>query len=234
MLGCLTMPRLLARTGVPPVQPASAWAPERARAGGSPTATDLSALRGRRLIALVDCENLAQEPTQGLWMDFRALAHALTRNARSAQLHAFYTEEGGRSARWGAYFRDRGYICHPHPVEFVHGRLRANSDPDLLFNAGRLLPGCGADTLLVASGDGDLVSDIARLARQCDSHMTTIALGLPGKVSSRLSKSRQHVDHCIFAGEDLMHREHAAGNGTQRRSNHRTAGLGKQHSSVML
>lgn len=166
-------------------------------------ATDLSALRGRRLIALIDCENVARDRDHGLWMNFKCLARALCAQTRATQLHAFFTEEAGGN-RWARYFRERGYICHPHPVEVVHGRLRANSDPDLLYHAGRLLPGCGADTLLIASGDGDLVSDIARLARQSRRSITTVAMGLPGKTSSRLHKGRQHVDHCIMVGKDLL------------------------------
>ena len=205
MFGLPGLPRAVPRAALTSLPLVPVRAPARAGAAAGHATTDLSVLRWRRLIALVDCENLAHEPVRDLWMDFRALARALNANARSAQLHAFYTEEVGRNT-WGGYFHERGYACHAHPVEYVHGRLRANSDSDLLFHAVRLLPGCGADTLLVASGDGDLICDIARLARQCDRGITTVALGLPGKVSSRLQRSRHHVDHCVIANEDLLHR----------------------------
>jgi hypothetical protein len=131
-----------------------------------PTQTcPLDLLANRRLLVAADVENLSFTAKK---LDYRVsyatLGRRLRETARAVELHAFFSREPGDTG-WADYFREREWTAHVRDIEIVqtcrgHEKL-ANSDTLLAFHLGRLAAESDAD-VLVCSGDGSLVCDLAR------------------------------------------------------------------------
>ena len=92
-------------------------------------------------------------------------------------------------------------------VQTHRGRQRlANSDNDILFAAGNLAGCRNTDVIVLASGDGDLVCDVARNLRQVRRARTILTLSLAGSTSHRLDAGcNSHIDRNIEIGLDCLH-----------------------------
>lgn len=150
----------------------------------------LSPLGNRRVLVLADMENLLLGARDlGLALDARALAAVLSTACATCDLHAFFSRMPG-DQRLAVQLASAGWTVHPRDIRFVRTtwgvRRQANSDNTILFFAGHLLAETEADTVVIASGDGDLVVDAARHIREISPGRCVATLSLAGSTSSRL------------------------------------------------
>lgn len=169
----------------------------------------LSLLSGARVSVFLDIENLrggAQD--LGYWVSFAALADQLRQACRFVALHAFYSCEPGNDA-WTQHMQRCGYRTHPRDIETIQtrqGELRlANSDSRLLFLAGHLLTDSTADLVLIASGDGDLVCELAAGIQSLPRPLPVLTLSLPGSTSRRLDvRTNRRLSANLELGADVL------------------------------
>lgn len=171
----------------------------------------LELLNGRDVLAVFDIENLSIGAAQrGLQLDYGALLARLTRAARQCEAHACFSRRP-RDLRGDLYFAQQGLISHPRDIEFVATvegkRSLANSDARLLFETGRLMASHHGDTLLLATGDGDLGCELAR-AVHADfgpHRWTVVTLSLAGSSSHRLNAaSNPDIFANLAIGGDVL------------------------------
>jgi hypothetical protein len=179
----------------------------RPRGPGLPPATDLGPLAGRRVLAVVDDENLRISMTRrlGVRLSYRTLRGRLEEAAAGVTPVVVFSAAPGDDRR-ARYFSDRGWHPVPVPIEVVMTRdgpvRKANADFDIAFEAGRLAAGGGAEAVLVGTGDGELGVAIARGMRRALPGCRVFALGVPGSTSRRLHR-RDLFDGVIYVGRDL-------------------------------
>ena len=153
----------------------------------------LEVLQGHRILMLADVENLSfsAQNRLGYQVSYGALAKHLIAATSSCALHAFFSVQQQESGAHSAYFEARGWTTHHRPIEIVRtkngGRKRANIDNHLLFHAGVLCSRSRADTVVLASGDGDLVCDLARALSELPAKRQIVTLSLAGSTSWRLN-----------------------------------------------
>ncbi len=170
----------------------------------------MNSIEGRRLLTVVDVENLTYSARElGFKVSYKMLADKLRQAARSCVLHAFFSRERG-DERWGSYFAARGWIPHPNDIETVQtyqGKKRlANSDNMILFNAGLFISRSTADTIVLASGDGSMVCDIAKFLSELPKPREVVTMSLAGSTSWRLdAKKNQYISCNIELGKDCLH-----------------------------
>jgi len=169
----------------------------------------LDALVGSDVLVLADDENLRYGARDlGYRLCWRRLGKCLQRYTSQCVLHAFFSRAPGDEGRC-LYLRDCGWIPHPRDIVTVEthdGTQRlANSDNDLLFAAGNLANSGKPNIMILASGDGTLVCDLARNLRELPGARRILTLSLAGSTSCRLDAARnRHIDANIEIGLDCM------------------------------
>lgn len=140
------------------------------RATGLPVVTDLSAMKGRRVLVLVDEDNLRismQNHEQPL--SYRWLLERLHREAKTIFPVAVLTAPQGEQQR-ELYLRTRGWRVLTIPRETVltctGPQIKTNADADIAFELGNLVSTEKFDTVLLGTGDGDLAVAIGRGVRR--------------------------------------------------------------------
>lgn len=169
----------------------------------------LSLLQGRKVLAILDLENLSISAKKlGYRLNFRRLHDALFYHAMDLDAHAIFSRESGDERLVYALSRC-GY--EPHPRDIVHfpGGNRpclANSDSRMLFETGRLTANHVADTLLLGTGDGELGDEIAQGVRSnFGLRWSVVTLSLAGSTSRRLSAVSNSAIHSNLAiGRDVL------------------------------
>jgi len=172
----------------------------------------LDYLRGKRVIVLVDTQNLTASADKfGRKFSYRRLAELLRLNTANNALHAFFSATGNNGYR-AEYFEERGYIPHAYPIHHVatcRGTER-RSNIDLLFAAigGAAVSRSHADVVLLCSGDGQLVCDMALAISMFPKHRGVATLSFAGATSNTLdAKKNTLIDANIEVGRDLLIRE---------------------------
>jgi uncharacterized LabA/DUF88 family protein len=170
----------------------------------APITGPLRPIEGRRVLVLADIENLSYGARdRALKVSYRRLAQVLRAAARACSLHAFFSRRPREEQRC-RYFEERGWIAHPRDIETVSTylglRVRGNSDNHILFATGLLVSRSSSDTVAIASGDGDLVSDLARAVAGLPKPREVVTLSLAGSTSSRLNAAS---NPCIAANIEL-------------------------------
>jgi hypothetical protein len=177
----------------------------------SPTTGPLQVLRGRKLLVLVDDENLRYSARDhGLKLSYTTLAQTLQRISRDCSLHTFFSRSGGDKRR-SKYFDLAGWTVHVNNIESVHAargtKHPANCDNFLLFTSGILASRSQADTIVLASGDGDLVCALAQAICELPKKRTVVTMSIAGSTSQRLNAAHNpHIAANIELGMDMMHR----------------------------
>lgn len=203
---------------VAPVQPRSEPMPKLAsvplparphrrlrRHGDLPATTGpVDLLRGRKVLMICDVDNLSVGAKDaGYTVSYAKLGQLLRENSESCELHAFFPVNAKKKGRID-YFRKRGWKTHANEVQTFQtcrGRERlSNSDNQILLWSGLLAASSDADMIVVASGDGTLVCDIARFFARSETPRPVLTLSLVGSTSARLDAS-QNID--IFANLEL-------------------------------
>jgi hypothetical protein len=171
----------------------------------------LDALLNHNVLVLADEENLRYGARDlGYELSMQRLGQRVQQHAGHCALHAFLSRPPGDDRRC-QYLRECGWIPHPRDIETVQTRRGtqhlANSDNDLLFAAGNLASRGRADVVILASGDGTLVCDLARNLRQLPRARVILTLSLAGSTSFRLDAARNpNIDGNIEIGLDCLHR----------------------------
>jgi hypothetical protein len=170
------------------------------------TTGPLEVIRGRSLVVVADVENLSYSAQKaGFKMSYAGLADILKRVAADVSLHAFFSRRPD-DVSWEQYFAQRGWQPHARDIEIVQTcrgmEKLANADNLLAFHAGRLAAETDAD-MLVASGDGALVCDIARAVTSLSSARRVFTLGFPGATAARLTCS-QFIAGNLLLGRDCL------------------------------
>jgi hypothetical protein len=170
----------------------------------------LDGLAGRRVLVLVDDENLRISARElGYRLSLRRLGERLRQGSACCSLHGFFSRDPGDERRC-AYYRERGWVPHPRDVQVFAApggqRRHANSDVHLAFGAGVLISRSAADAVVLASGDGDLVCDLTRDLHELPRPRAVYTLSLAGSTSHRLdARSNPDLDGNIEVGLDCLH-----------------------------
>jgi hypothetical protein len=192
---------------IPPPYPAHAFRPAVQVAS---VTGPLDSLRGRHVLVLADAENLrCSARDHRARLSFRRLGTILCRISSRCDRHAFFSREKGDD-RLTRYFEDRGWTAHPRDIQTIHtihGRQRrANSDNVILFTGGVLVSRSRTDVVVVASGDGDLVCDLARCLHALPRSSQIVTLSMAGSTSFRLDATRNADSTAnIEVGRDCLH-----------------------------
>jgi hypothetical protein len=180
------------------------------RHGALPTTTGpVELLRGRKVLVVCDVDNLSVGAKDaGYTVSYAKLGQLLRENSGSCELHAFFPIHPKNKARID-YFRKRGWTTHTNQVQTLYtcrGRERlCNSDNQILLWAGLLAASSDADMVLVASGDGTLVCDIAQFFAHAANPRPVLTLSLVGSTSARLDASRnQDIFANLELGKDML------------------------------
>ena len=169
----------------------------------------LGELEGSHAIVICDVENLSLSASGlGCTVCYRTLAAKLKAASCRCSLHAFFSCTS-RDRRRILHFLSSGWTPHPQRPETVRTwqgkRSRTNSDNAILFNAGVLLSGITFDTVIIASGDGDLVSDLARFVSELQIPRQVFTLSLPGSTSARLNaETNRLISGNLEVGKDCL------------------------------
>lgn len=171
----------------------------------------LAALTERRVLVLADVENLSYSAAKHLGQEiaYEILAQRLREAAASCALHAFFSSDRQRTAGQRAYFEARGWTVHQRPIEVVQthagAKRHANIDTLLLFQAGLLCSRGRTDTVVLASGDGDLVCDLAAALAELPTERRVLTLSLAGSTSWRLNaEHHRSITANLEIGRDCL------------------------------
>jgi len=143
---------------------------------------------------MADCQNLDMSAKRlGHTVSYRTLRQKLMTVAASASLHAVFSRRPGDERRWH-YFLKRGWIPHAKTTRLASkrsgGRPDANTDHLLAFLAGRLTGLFAIDLVVLATGEGQLVLDVAEAISQQPRPKPVATLSLAGSTSFRIDARR--------------------------------------------
>lgn len=175
----------------------------------SPVTGPLNLLSGYSIIVLADVENLSYSAKNlGYQVLYKKLATKISEVSSSSKLHAFFSADHNED-ELARLFLETGWIPHIHHIEIVQtykGTERlANSDNLILFRAGQIAANENAEIFILASGDGKLVSDLAKFLTSLPSRPRVLTLSLPGSTSFRLNAdANQHICSNLEIGLDCL------------------------------
>ncbi len=172
-----------------------------------PVTTDLAPLRGKRVLCLLDDDNLRISlRAHGVALAHRSLLAHLRGVAREVTAWIVFTAPEGAENRtrllssmgWNVLRVTREYVVQGEAVT-----AKCNADHDLCFVAGRVAAAGAFDTVLVGTGDGDLAVSLARsFAAFTSAHV--VSLSVPGSSSHRL-RDGSLFGARVFVGHDLTY-----------------------------
>ena len=171
----------------------------------------LNHLFDRSMLLLADIENLSFSAKNNfrLQVAYHHLARLLRYVVRSCELHAFFSMVPGCES-WNEQFQSSGWITHPIAVKTKNsyrGQIkRANSDNAILYHAGDLISRNDPELVLIGSGDGDLVCDLAEFIHSKSPQRQVMTLSLPGSTSYRLNaQTNPDIAANLELGRDCLH-----------------------------
>jgi len=168
----------------------------------------LNQLRGRNSLLLADIENWRFSALNklGAAVSCRLIAQKISRVCRAAEFHAVFSRNADQQA-WDRYFTERGWVPHARPIfSFSGGKRESNADPRLLFTAGQLLATRRPDVLIIGSGDGLLVEELARaIHEELLDPPEIMTLSLAGSTHHRLdARHNPRIAENIELGRDCL------------------------------
>ena len=125
----------------------------------------LELLAGERVLAVADAQNLNMGARDlGRKVSWKALGTILDRAAARIERHVVLSAPQGEDRRT-QYFAERGWTAHVKQSRMVRNHKGwqriSNADGLLLFVTGMLAANSDASLVLVCSGDGELVEEVA-------------------------------------------------------------------------
>jgi len=167
----------------------------------------MSSLRGTRLIVVVDDDNLRlSSRNRALRFSYRKTIDRLNAMATVLMPLVVVTADVGDTRRQ-AYLQSRGWRVLTIPREkaltYKGPVTKSNADFDIAFEVGHLVSAAHCDTLLLATGDGDLAVAIGRGVRRKRPSVRLLTLSVAGSASARLRNRPDLFDGHMVAGLDL-------------------------------
>lgn len=169
----------------------------------------LDRLADHDVLTVADCQNLdIGAANLNVTVQWRALADLLRQSSRSVRCHAFVDDCAGSDTR-ATQFTAMGWQAHVKTARTVRTRLgwerKSNVDNLLAFYTGLLASRSSASLVLICSGDGELVEDLAEALAQLPISKPVATLSLSYSTASRLdSRSTHLVDFNIELGMDCL------------------------------
>lgn len=170
------------------------------------TTGPLTGLIGRNALALLDIENLTIAAREiGYELNYAELGRQLSTNVRTIQLHAALSVDEGDSVD-SAHMNEAGFNVHTRVIgRLSDGSKSANADNVFAFQAGLLVSRTRADVVILGSGDGQLVCDVASAIRDLPTRRLVYTLSIPGATSGRLdSRRNSSIDTNLEVGLDVL------------------------------
>ncbi len=204
-------PGILKPRAQQPTRPHTSTSQSYTELQSTPQRTEFHApLRGRVLV-IADAQNLSYSLRKhGYDCDFAALLGIIHAHASGAHAHAFVRLPDQAACSYANhYFRGAGWHANSSVSPMAgHGPYRhrkANSDNDILLATGELIARHRPNTIVIASGDGDLGCDIAAhiLQRLDKAQIHTVSIS--GTTSSRLHRMHNpHITANTLLGWDCI------------------------------
>ena len=173
------------------------------------TTGPLATIQGRRILVLADVENIRYSARDlGFTTSFHTIERKLEEISHTSSLHAFFSRPAG-DTQLPQYSSAHGWTPHTRDIEIVSTsegpRKYANADNLLTFWAGLLVCQSTVDVVLILSGDGELVTEIAKplstLPRKCD----VVTMSLAGSTAQRLdARLNGHILANVEIGLDCL------------------------------
>ncbi len=150
----------------------------------------LELLAGERVLAVADAQNLNMGARDlGRKVSWKALGTILDRAAARIERHVVLSAPQGEDRRT-QYFAERGWTAHVKQSRMVRNHKGwqriSNADGLLLFVTGMLAANSDASLVLVCSGDGELVEEVAEALYLQGLPLRVATLSLAGSTSARL------------------------------------------------
>jgi hypothetical protein len=178
----------------------------------------LAPLADQKVVVIADAQNLdAGAKELGVKMSWANLGHVLDGCCLRASRHAILAQREGDDRRM-AYLTERGWTPHATLVRQVtthKGVVRKGAHADFLmaFLAGVIVSRTRATVCVIASGDGDLVEEMALGIRSLPRARRIVTLSLAGSTAFRLNaETSPLIDANIEIGRDCL-RDFGAVNG---------------------
>lgn len=173
------------------------------------TTGPLSPLLGKRVVVVADAQNLDRGARDlGFKMSWALLGEKIDAAAKSACRHVILSQHPGDERRMN-YFCERGWIPYATQIRTVSTKngLERKSNADFLmsFLAGVLVSRTRADVVVLASGDGDLVEEIAIGIRGLKKERSIVTMSLAGSTAQRLNaETSELIAANIEIGKDCL------------------------------
>lgn len=175
-------------------------------------ATDLSAIEDRRVLALLDEQNLSISARQlGHRLNYRLLAERLRSVAAAADLHLF--TDLRENGRWFVQrLKRQGYTVHLKTIRHIRladGGWRRDSNIDNLFAfwTGLFAAKAAYDVIVLGSGDYGLAGELAKAIGGVAAvkRPTVMTLSLPGSTAQALdARKNGHIKANLAIGLDVL------------------------------
>jgi len=172
--------------------------------------TSLDALLNQDVVVLIDDENLQYSAKDLSYkVSYGSMKEKLKLITNSCKLHTFFSSNSQINDR-SKYFRKYGFVTHVKNIEYIpsfNGRTKkiANSDNFILFQAGALITRSKAKVVIIASGDGQLVSDLSVCISKLPTKRDVFSMSLAGSTSHRLNASNNRfIKGNIEIGQDFL------------------------------
>jgi len=175
--------------------------------------TDLTSVSGRRLLVLLDEQNLSiTAKKQGFRLQYDLLAKRFKTVAETAELHIFMAVELWYEATKRQRFEESGYTVHLKRIrsrQFANGRRKCESNIDNLFAfwAGMSALRAEPEILVLGSGDYGLSGELAKetCEQRRNKAMSVMTLSLPGSTSQDLdAETNPNITANLEIGLDLL------------------------------
>ena len=177
---------------------------------GFPESTDLSCLRGRNVLLIIDDDNIRISVERaGYRFSYRRTMDKIREVAESVDAWSFITPERG-DLRRSDYLKARGVKIYTTYRETFHTRagkvVKGNADNDILFEAPMLIQRGEYDTVCLGTGDADLGLALAKGIGRHFRDRRVVTLSVKSTTGRRLQSDRQTdvVASNIFIGKDLL------------------------------
>lgn len=164
-----------------------------------------------RVLLIADGENLSFGLRKhGYDCDFGKLRQTLASRQPDLRAHAFACVRGDEAGKYAEeYFRREGWQAHiglARTVNTCHGpQIKANSDNQILLACGELITATRPDTLVLATGDGDLGCAIADFYAQRLKQGCLVVCSIQGATSRRMLKNENpQIRANVWLGWDCI------------------------------
>jgi len=173
-------------------------------------ATDLAAISGRKVLVLLDEQNLSITAKKlGYRLRYGLLAERINAAADSAEIHIFTATETGDVYSTRQQFKKLGYLTHLKIIRNkCYGKTcDSNIDNHFAFWSGMQARRTIFDIIVLGSGDYGLSGEVAKeiYEQRRNKAMSIMTLSLPGSTSQKLdAETNPNITANLEIGLDML------------------------------